>query len=116
METSPKLKELLGEIFDGGQDGLRKEVGRKEFERRRYDFVFHMTDWEKDLGELVEIFKHPEKWDEESASPLIMGFLYHVIPHLKAAGRLLLDDIPDAFEKLQNEQITSATPSKRRTA
>lgn len=116
MPTSSKLEQLLAEVFDGMHSGLRKEVGRKEYERRRYDFDFHMTDWETDLRELVEIFDHPDKWTEESASPLIIGLLYHVIPHLKAAGRLLLDEIPDAFADLYNDPQVKTTRRKRRTA
>ena len=31
----------------------------------------------------------------EKATTFLVGFLYHAVPHLKAAGRLLLDDVPD---------------------
>jgi hypothetical protein len=39
----------------------------------------------------------PEQLDAEAASALVIGFLYHVVPHLNAAGRLLLDEISDPF-------------------
>jgi hypothetical protein len=58
-----------------------------------------MTDWSEDLERLVDWYKHPEKLDREAAGTLVAAFLYHVIPHLKAAGRLLLDEIPDAFSE-----------------
>jgi hypothetical protein len=56
-----------------------------------------MTDWLGDLKELNALYTHPEKADLHEATVLIIGFLYHVIPHLNAAGRLLLDHISDPF-------------------
>jgi hypothetical protein len=54
-----------------------------------------MTDWSKDLGQLAALYKNPEKFTKAEASQVVSGFLYHVIPHLTAAGRLLLDYSPD---------------------
>jgi hypothetical protein len=87
------LQKLLTSVYDRFQ----RLDDRKANATARQDFVFHMTDWLDDLHRLVAIYEHPEKFSREDASD-IAGFLYHVIPHLKAAGRLLLDDIPDAFD------------------
>jgi hypothetical protein len=97
MRTQPTLEQLLGRVFDGAREGLRKKVDPAEYEKRRHDFVFHMTDWQSDLDRLADLFKNPDKYDEESASTLLMGFLYHVIPHLDAAGCLLLDKVSSSF-------------------
>jgi hypothetical protein len=58
-----------------------------------------MTDWLDDLDRLKAIFDHPEHFDRVQAGQEIFGFLIHVIPHVKAAGRLLLNEISDPFEE-----------------
>jgi hypothetical protein len=93
---SKALQKLLASVYNHFQ----RLDDRKANANARRDFVFHMTDWLSDLDHLVAIYKHPERVDAEQASEIV-GFLYHVIPHLNAAGRLLLDDIPDAFEPPQ---------------
>src|SRR4051812_49118208 len=56
-----------------------------------------MTDWRSDLEQLADLFKHLDRQDEDSASVLVIGFLYHVVLHLNAAGRLLSDEFADPF-------------------
>jgi hypothetical protein len=90
---SPALERLLAAVFDE----CRTAKNPVRHAERKRDFVFHMTDWLNDLRDLEELYGKPEKADPESASTFVAGFLYHVIPHLKAAGRLLLDEIPDPF-------------------
>jgi hypothetical protein len=97
VRVNPKLRLLLERIFDNCREGLRADLSPEEYQRQRHDFAFHMTDWLTDLKELNELYAHPEKADLEQATISIIGTLYHVIPHLNAAGRLLLDTIPDAF-------------------
>jgi hypothetical protein len=104
MPTVSKLEHLLGQVFDGAREGDRETLDAEEYERRRHDFVFHMTDWRDDLERLADLFRHPEQQDEESASVFLIGFLYHVIPHLNAAGRLLLDEIGDPFSQTRQER------------
>jgi hypothetical protein len=99
MPSVSKIEQLLGRVFDGAREDLRENVDPQEYEKRKHDFVFHMTDWLGDLEQLRDLFKQPDHRDEESASALVIGFLYHVIPHLNAAGRLLLDEIGDPFVK-----------------
>jgi hypothetical protein len=91
------LEHLLGQVFDECREGLREELDPKEYTRRRQDFIFHMTDWRSDLQGLARLYECPEGRDADSASTFLVGLLYHVIPHLAAAGRLLLDEVPDPF-------------------
>jgi|SRR5581483_1657326 len=95
------LKKLLGEVFDHCREGLQEEIGPADYEQRRRDFVFHMLDWPKDLQFLSQLFENPEGRDLHATSISLISFLYHVIPHLNAAGRLLLDEVPDPFAQDQ---------------
>jgi hypothetical protein len=102
MLTVSKLEQLLGRVFDSAREGLREILDPQEYEKRRHDFIFHMADWKDDLERLADLYNHPERRDEDAASTLVIGFLYHVIPHLNAAGRLLLDEIGDPFSQSEN--------------
>jgi hypothetical protein len=107
-----RLEKLLRKVFDRLQD-VEEPLSHDEMQR---DFVFHMTDWRQDLEQLASLYRSPEDYSPREASRVIAGFLYHAIPHLKAAGRLLLDDIPDAFENvipLKPESGSKRLPSKR---
>jgi hypothetical protein len=108
MSTNPQLEQLLGAVFDRFREGEDPAV----FAKNREEFIFHMTDWLNDLEELTDLYRNPGKHKASKASTLVGGFLYHVIPHLKAAGRLLLDEIPDAFEPKAREK---SKPAKRIT-
>jgi hypothetical protein len=88
---------LLEKLFDSQREEWKSELPPDEYERRRHDFVFHMTDWKNDLQWLAELYNDPGSQDEEAASTELIGFLYHVVPHLNAAGRLLLGRIEDPF-------------------
>ncbi len=92
MNQTDKLQKFLGEVFDSCQD-----ESSADHDQRRHDFVFHMTDWKADLLRFADLVRHPEKIDSADASEFVIGFLYHVVPHLNAAGRMLLDRIPDPF-------------------
>jgi hypothetical protein len=92
-----EIEQLLRRVFDGAREGLRENLDPEEYAKRRRDFVFHMTDWSSDLEQLGALLKQPDRWDNESASAVVIGFLYHVIPHLNAAGKLLLDEVGDPF-------------------
>lgn len=97
MGREQELEALLGWIFDQMREGLRDDVGPGDYERLKRDFVFHMTDWDSDLKGIASFFETPGAIPKKQAAQLVVGFLYHVIPHLKAAGRLLLDDVGDPF-------------------
>jgi hypothetical protein len=93
-----QIKELLGAVFDE----LQTVEDAETYQEIKDEFIFHMTDWLMDLQALMELYEQPEQSKDKAAST-ISGFLYHVIPHLNAAGRLLLDRIPDPFKKDQDK-------------
>lgn len=97
MSNSQALEKLLGSVFDDLRAGSRAELSPEDYARRRHDFVFHMLDWQDDLEKLAGLFRRPNSIEEDGASTLLVGFLSHVVPHLNAAGRLLLDQIDDPF-------------------
>jgi hypothetical protein len=90
---SPEIERLMVAVYNQYQkldDGSENAAARA-------DFVFHMTDWEEDLERLATLFKNPEKVDKNTAGDIVFGFLTHALPHLMAAGRLLLGKLPDTF-------------------
>ena len=95
--VSSELQETLGRIYDSICGSDRKRQSAAYYKRRRFDFVFHMTDWLRDLEGLKELYDHPEKADIKEARTFIIGFLIHVVPHVSTAGRILLDEIADPF-------------------
>ena len=88
-----EVKRLLERVFTRARE--RRDA--QEYNQLKSDFVFHMTDWHTDLEGLCQLFVNADEQDEDSACEFVIGFLYHVIPHLNAAGKLLLDEIPDPF-------------------
>lgn len=97
MRKNAALKKLLGQVFDAAREGLREDLDDATYQERRREFIFHMSDWLSDLESVRTLFKRPGKADPDEACTLLIGFLYHVVPHLNAAGRLLLDEIRDPF-------------------
>ncbi len=104
MLRNSKVERLLADVFDAAREALRKTLASQEYQKRKDEFVFHMTDWLGDLQRLTTLVDHPERFDEESASLLVVGFLYHVIPHLNAAGTLLLDEVANPFAPAANAE------------
>jgi hypothetical protein len=106
MASPAQVEQLLANIFDQLQE-VRDPI---EHARRRQDFVFHMTDWLSGLEGLADLFAHPSKRDKDAAGSFVAGFLYHVIPHLKEAGRLLLDYAPpDNLFQERNKTVSTKT-------
>ena len=93
----PDLPQILGHVFDNVQTADNPQA----HERQRQEFVFHMTDWDEELESLAKLYSN-RHMSEAEATQVVVEFLYHALPHLNAAGRLLLDRIPDAF--LQDKQ------------
>jgi len=91
MRSREYIEDLLRAVFDDVRAN-----GLPDDEKRRDEFVFHMTDWLDDLTVLWELF-HSQKVSADVAAQRIVGFLIHVTPHLNAAGRALLDGVPDPF-------------------
>lgn len=109
---SAELKKLLAKIYDSLNSHLRKEKPSAVYQLMRHDFVFHMTDWLNDLKRLNDIYDAPDKVRLRDAERDIIGLLYHVIPHLNAAGRLLLGDVSDPFLESEAEQVSPAPKKK----
>lgn len=97
MSKVATIEDVLSGFFDSAQDGLQDELPAEEYETRRRDFVFHLMDPKEDLERLVHLLNHGETGSDRDPTLELMGILYHIIPHLRAAGRLLLDEIPDGF-------------------
>ena len=91
-------EELMAKVFDRAQSGLLEAIWIAEYERRKREFIFHMLDWKPDLSKIAGLLDRSASMSPKEATTLVIGFLYHVVPHLNAAGRLLLDEIPDPFE------------------
>lgn len=63
------------------------------------DIAFHMTDWKKNLEELVRLYEQPEQLTDEQIQHIILVFLAHVPNHVAAAKKLAgLGPIEDVFE------------------
>jgi hypothetical protein len=71
--------------------------------KSRQSFVFHMTDWREDLERLATLYRDPGQFDREAAGAIVFEFLIHALPHLLAAGRLLLGEVRDPFAELENK-------------
>ena len=96
-----KVELLLERLFDAQREEWKEELPFEEYEQRRHEFVFHMTDWKDDLERFAALFNNPDQQNEEAASAFLIGFLYHVVPHLNAAARLLLDDVGNPFSQAE---------------
>jgi hypothetical protein len=94
---SPELKRLLGSVYNQFQKLDDPAANR----RSREDFVFHMTDWLNDLDLLWNVYQHPNNTGKDAAGDAVFGFLIHAVPHLMAAGRLLLGEISDPFAEMK---------------
>jgi len=93
MTETKNVEQLLARAFERCKTGRRT----KKFRREQADFVFHMTDWLCDLEELYDMLHKPESWDPEKASEFLIGFFYHVVPHIETAGKLLVGNIRNPF-------------------
>jgi hypothetical protein len=126
MAETNKMVELLAKVFDDAREDLRDELEKEgrlgDYEKIKRDFVFHMTDWADDLRRLHAMADAPDVWQTEEATRFLIGFLYHVVPHLNAAGRLLLDKLPDTFARDETAKLLAEvtgvgpTPSPEPTA
>ena len=97
MAQTTHIEEALGKVFDALREGQRGELSPAEYQRRKHDFIFHMLDWKDDIDRFSRWLDNPDVTDAEEASTFVAAFLIHVVPHLNAAGRLLLDKIEDPF-------------------
>ena len=85
LRPSPELRIVLSKVYDAFQ----KLDDSKLNALCREDFVFHMTDWLRDLQQLNHVYSGTTAVKTQEASDAVYGFLIHAVPHLMAAGRLL---------------------------
>lgn len=110
MNDTP-LDDLLSRVFDQVRERqLPEGIDVGQYDSWKREFIFHLTDWMLDIDRLRGLFQNPEKFNVDTASSLIVSFLIHVIPHLNAAGRLLLDEVSDPFTPAETEQGRETTP------
>jgi hypothetical protein len=115
MRADPKLTQLLEDAFDWLNRDEKKQLGAEEYARRRFDFAFHMTDWLSDLQKLSQIYKNPSGTTPKEAGHEMIGFLVHVIPHLRAAGRAYLgEEVSDPFKKADQRNARKASQTARK--
>lgn len=87
--------ELLRVIY-----GELHQSDEANFSDDREDFAFHIVECIDDFEDLLSIFQ--KTVTAESATRELVGFLYHVVPHLNAATRILLGGVPDTFAVKSN--------------
>src|SRR4051812_20915715 len=95
----------LARIFDEMRGSLREGLSASEYAALRDAFVFHMTDWLEDGDRFAALRREPRSAGQEEAIDRVVGFLIHAIPHLRAASRILLDDVGDPFEGDETDQL-----------
>jgi hypothetical protein len=95
MPVDPKLTDLLGQAFELARD----RADDPNFDSHKWEFAFHMTDWQSDLEKRYRMDTAPSGWAPDSACDFLIGFLIHTVPHLNAAARLLVDDVGDPFSQ-----------------
>jgi hypothetical protein len=87
LEQQPALREFLKQFFD--KYSACKPADGDVYERRLYDFQFHMTDWLNDLMPFAgAMFRTGEPANPESFSA-VFTFLFHAMPHLVGARESL---------------------------
>jgi hypothetical protein len=52
------------------------------------DFVFHMTDWLKDLSRLCDLYSSPMKYGAMDTKKIVLAFLLHAPEHISAAAEI----------------------------
>jgi hypothetical protein len=97
MADRKAYEELLGRVFDEMRGSLRDDLSPSDYEKLRWAFVFHMTDWLDDLEMMADLSENPGSKSVDQATHSLVGCLYHVVPHIQAAARFLLGDVGDPF-------------------
>ncbi len=78
VDNETKIKTRIQEVF--------QEAG--ECEKVAHDIGFHLTDWMKDLKEIVELYSNINDADSGEITSFTYRFLAHVPNHLNAAMKL----------------------------
>jgi hypothetical protein len=95
--ASPQMTKLLRAVFE-------RVTGSKD-EAKIEEFIFHMTDWEKELIRFSDILKDPGRFSKLECKQAVDGLLLHACGHLMQAARLY-GGIIDPFGKADSESGT----------
>ena len=93
MGTQEQYRELMRKVFDELREGVREEVSPQKYQELRESFAFHMSDWAGDIEEARKLRNQCATISSAEAAERVVGLLYHLIPHLTEAGKLLLDGV-----------------------
>ncbi len=89
VKNEIKIQEKITRAF--------QEIG--ETENVAHDIGFHLTDWMKDLQELVELYSNIGNASSDKIRSFAYGFLAHVPNHLNAAMKLSgMGKVEDIFQ------------------
>ena len=97
-------RDLMMRVFDS-MNGPPEESEAAEYDRRRREFGFHMTDWLSDLEGLHGILSAPRSQSPEVCASEVYGMLFHIVPHLRAAFRAMDGrEAPDCFLEMERKE------------
>lgn len=106
-----ELQVVLGKV----NDAYQHQSGRALNDECRQDFIFHMTDWLDDLQRLASLYDRPKEVPDAEAEDRVFSFLIHEVPHLMAAGHLLLGEaMTHPFEFPWETRPASTKPAQAR--
>ena len=119
IDQKPELKEFLKQVFD--YYSSCKPLDGAIYERRLFDFQFHMTDWITDLMPFVSAMFQPDSPPTPQALSALFGFLNHAVPHLVGAkeamdGRVMEHTFPPPVAAPGEHDPTPKRVSTRRRA
>ncbi len=109
MSTHEQYRQLMRQVFDELREGIRETTSSQEYDDLRESFAFHMTDWAEDIQKLLKLRASSDSISSEDAAKEVVGLLYHLIPHLTEAGKLLLDGVGDQIEPTEASDTSDRT-------
>ena len=90
------IRDALEKMFRGLVTG----AGPAARDQRTADFIFHMTDWYRDLADLSDLYLHPEAHGPEVWNDRLAGFLIHAVGHLMPAAKLKSCGLENCIERV----------------
>ena len=102
--STTKTNTLENKLLEFFKD-MASAKENNNYESDRGKFVFHMTDWQEELGSLLQFFRNPDDYDQVQANHVLQELFYHVLPHLNAAAEIY-DDAAELY-KMHNKMPSS---------
>jgi hypothetical protein len=91
---------MVRELFSAAFDAMHE--ADETHEERRAEFAFHLDECVDDFRAFLDAVA--KRTDPDTMSTFLVGFLAHAVPHLNAAGRLLLGKIADPFASREDDE------------